>query len=209
MTSSTRSTLPLSAVNELQHDTSPKNIAAARAEIATIVGDGAITDHKDELERHTSTDWSSYPPRPQDEPSFVVFPTSTAQVSEVVKVCHRRRVPVVAFSAGTSLEGHFANLYHGISLDLSRMNKILAVNHSDFDAVVQPGVTYTELNEALAKDNLFFPPDPGPGAMIGGSRQLQEFCLPQGMTLEIKTSVASQIAHPPAPVLNLSVSGHS
>jgi len=143
-------------------------MAAARAEIVAIVGAGGVTHQKDELERHTSSDWSSYPSLPQDQPSFVVYPSSTTQVSEVVKVCHRRRIPVVAFSAGTSLEGHFANLCRGICVDLSRMNKILAVNHSDFDAVVQPGVTYTELNEALAKDNLFFPPDPGPGAMIGG-----------------------------------------
>jgi D-lactate dehydrogenase (cytochrome) len=85
-----------------------------------------------------------------------------------MKICHAQRIPVVAFSGGTSLEGHFANTRHGIAIDFSRMNSIISVHEDDLDVVVQPGVDYEGLNEHLAKDNLFFPPDPGPGAMIGG-----------------------------------------
>ncbi|KAH8657704.1 D-lactate dehydrogenase [Xylariales sp. PMI_506] len=162
------STLPLAQVPAIKHDVSPKNIAAARAEIAAIVGEDNINDKADEIARHTSTEWSSYAERREDEPHFVVFAESTEQVSQIVRVCHRRRIPIVAFSGGTSLEGHFANVCSGISIDLSRMDKILALHKSDLDIVVQPGVTYTALNEALDRDNLFFPPDPGPGAMIGG-----------------------------------------
>jgi D-lactate dehydrogenase (cytochrome) len=141
---------------------------AARQEIADNVGPDAITDRKDELERHTSSSWSTYPVQDQDKPQFVVFPTSTDEVSKMVRICHNRAIPIVAFSAGTSLEGHFANIGCGICVNVSRMNKILTVHTDDLDAVVQPGMTYTELNEALASNGLFFPPDPGPGAIIGG-----------------------------------------
>ncbi|CAK7239332.1 MAG: D-lactate ferricytochrome c oxidoreductase [Sporothrix thermara] len=143
-------------------------MAAARAEIVAIVGDKGVTDHRDELSRHTSSSWSSYAEAVEDNPHFVVYPLSTEDVSAIMRICHRRRVPVVAFGGGTSLEGHFANVCRGISIDLSRMNRILTVHGADFDAVVQPGVGYEQLNEALADRRLFFPPDPGPGATIGG-----------------------------------------
>ncbi|CAK7204518.1 D-lactate ferricytochrome c oxidoreductase [Sporothrix eucalyptigena] len=165
---STRSTLPLNRVVEAKHNTSPENMAAARAEIIQIVGEKAVTDHRDELSRHTSSSWSSYAESADDNPHFVVYPQSTEDVSAIMRICHRRRVPVVAFGGGTSLEGHFANVCRGISIDLSRMDRILTVHGADFDAVVQPGVGYEQLNEALADRRLFFPPDPGPGATIGG-----------------------------------------
>ncbi|CAK7562947.1 MAG: D-lactate ferricytochrome c oxidoreductase [Sporothrix epigloea] len=165
---STRSTLPLDRVVEAEHVTSPENMAAARTEIVAVVGDEAVTDHRDELSRHTSSSWSSFAEAPEDSPQFVVFPQSTEQVSAIMRICHRRRVPIVAFGGGTSLEGHFANVCRGISIDLSRMDRILTVHGADFDAVVQPGVGYEQLNEALADRQLFFPPDPGPGATIGG-----------------------------------------
>ncbi|KIH90488.1 D-lactate dehydrogenase (cytochrome) [Sporothrix brasiliensis 5110] len=165
---STRSTLPLHRVAEVHHDTSPENLAQARAEIAAVVGDAAVTDHRDELARHTSSAWSSYAESVDDNPQFVVYPQSTDDVSAIMRICHRRRVPVVAFGGGTSLEGHFANVCRGISLDLSRMDRIVTVHDADFDAVVQPGVGYEQLNAALADRRLFFPPDPGPGATIGG-----------------------------------------
>ncbi|CAK7215730.1 D-lactate ferricytochrome c oxidoreductase [Sporothrix bragantina] len=165
---STRSTLPLNRVVEAKHDTSPANMAAVRTEIVAIVGEKAVTDHRDELSRHTSSSWSSYAEAADDNPHFVVYPLSTEDVSAIMRICHRRRVPVVAFGGGTSLEGHFANVCRGISIDLSRMDRILTVHGADFDAVVQPGVGYEQLNEALADRRLFFPPDPGPGATIGG-----------------------------------------
>ncbi len=83
-------------------------------------------------------------------------------------MCHKRRIPVVAYSGGTSLEGHFTPTRGGISIDFSRMDKILSLHKDDLDVVVQPAVGWELLNEELGKDNLFFPPDPGPGAMIGG-----------------------------------------
>ena len=85
-----------------------------------------------------------------------------------MKVCHRRRIPVTAYSGGTSLEGHFAATRGGVCIDFSRMDKILKLNKDYLDVIVQPAVGWENLNEELGDHNLFFPPDPGPGAMIGG-----------------------------------------
>lgn len=85
-----------------------------------------------------------------------------------MKVCHQRVIPVTPYSGGTSLEGHFASTRGGVCIDFSRMNQILQLHKRDLDVVVQPAVGWEELNEVIGKDGLFFPPDPGPGAMIGG-----------------------------------------
>jgi D-lactate dehydrogenase (cytochrome) len=165
---STSSTLPIAKVQAPEHDISPANMSAAYKEFVAVIGNENVSTAKDSLESHTSTEWSSYPAIPSQYPQYVLFPASTEEVSKIMKICHTRRIPVVAFSGGTSLEGHFANTRHGIALDFTRMNSIITVHKDDLDAVVQPGVRYDELNEVLEKDNLFFPPDPGPGAMIGG-----------------------------------------
>lgn len=75
---------------------------------------------------------------------------------------------MVGYSGGTSLEGHYTPTRSGICIDFSRMNKVLSLHKDDLDVVVQPGVGWEDLNEMLAEQNLFFPPDPGPGAQIGG-----------------------------------------
>lgn len=99
---------------------------------------------------------------------MVVRPATTEEVSEIMKICHRRRIPVTPYSGGTSLEGHYAPTRGGICVDFIRMDKILRIDNADLDVVVQPAVGWEGLNDLLAEHNLFFPPDPGPGAMIGG-----------------------------------------
>ncbi len=101
-------------------------------------------------------------------PDAVVFPNSTEEVSEIVKVCAEHKVPVIAFGTGTSLEGHVNAPAGGISVDLTQMNKVLKVNASDLDCVVQPGVTREDLNTHLRDQGLFFPIDPGANASLGG-----------------------------------------
>ncbi len=101
-------------------------------------------------------------------PDAVVFPHSTEEVSEIVKVCAEYKVPVIAFGTGTSLEGHVNAPAGGISVDLTQMNKVLQVNASDLDCVVQPGVTREDLNTHLRDQGLFFPIDPGANASLGG-----------------------------------------
>ncbi len=101
-------------------------------------------------------------------PDAVVFPDDTAEVSEIVTVCAHHKVPVIPFGTGTSLEGHVNAPAGGVSVDMSRMNKILAVHPEDLDVVVQPGVTREDLNTYLRDQGLFFPIDPGANASLGG-----------------------------------------
>ncbi|WP_171212839.1 FAD-binding oxidoreductase [Ruegeria sp. HKCCA5426] len=101
-------------------------------------------------------------------PDAVVFPHSTEEVSEIVRLCAEHKVPVIAFGTGTSLEGHVNAPAGGISVDLTQMNKVLKVNASDLDCVVQPGVTREDLNTFLRDQGLFFPIDPGANASLGG-----------------------------------------
>ncbi|KAI6912609.1 FAD-binding domain-containing protein, partial [Hortaea werneckii] len=164
----TASTLPLSQTEPPQHNTSPANLQAAWTDFRAIVGEENISTQEDNLKQHSGSEWSSYPTLPDDKPFAIVMPGSTEEVSEVMKVCHRRRIPVTGYSGGTSLEGHFAATRGGICIDFSRMDKILNLHKEDLDVVVQPAVGWELLNEELAEHNLFFPPDPGPGAMIGG-----------------------------------------
>ena len=105
---------------------------------------------------------------PVTPPDAVAFPLSTAEVSEIVKICAAHSCPVVAYGTGTSLEGHQLAVQGGISLDMNRMNAVLAVHDEDMDVVVQPGVTREQLNDDLRATGLFFPVDPGANASLGG-----------------------------------------
>ncbi len=102
-------------------------------------------------------------------PGAVVWPQSTAEVATIAAAATRHRIPLIAFGAGTSLEGHVNAPFGGISVDFSRMNKVLAVRTSDMDCTVEAGVTLQQLSTELRNTGLFFPVDPGAEhATLGG-----------------------------------------
>jgi D-lactate dehydrogenase (cytochrome) len=98
----------------------------------------------------------------------VVFPETNEEVSKILKLCNKYKVPVVPFGTGTSLEGNVVGNENGITISLEKMNKILNVNVEDFDCRVQACVTKEQLNDYLREDGVFFPIDPGANAAIGG-----------------------------------------
>ena len=101
-------------------------------------------------------------------PAAVVFAESTQDVADAVRLASEHAVPVIPFGVGSSLEGHLLAVQGGISIDVSRMNKVLHVNADDLTVTVQPGVTRKQLNEEIKHTGLFFPIDPGADASIGG-----------------------------------------
>jgi D-lactate dehydrogenase (cytochrome) len=110
-------------------------------------------------------DESPHDPR---QPDAVVWPASTDEVSAVLRACHAHRVPVVPFGAGSSVEGHTLPVHGGISLDLSRMDRILAVDDAALDCRVQAGVRREQLERHLGERGLLFGVDPGADATLGG-----------------------------------------
>ena len=117
------------------------------------------------VREHHGKDESYFPYAP---PDAVVFPESTDEVRDVVAICRRHRVPIIPYGVGTSLEGHVLAVQGGVCVDLSRMNRIIAVHDADLDAVVEAGVTRKQLNEHIKHSGLFFPVDPGADATLGG-----------------------------------------
>ncbi len=101
-------------------------------------------------------------------PSAVVFAESTQDVMDAVRLAAQHDVPVIPYGAGSSLEGHLLAIQGGISIDVSRMNRLLSVDADDLTVTVQPGITRKQLNEAIKDTGLFFPIDPGADASIGG-----------------------------------------
>ncbi|KAF5548519.1 d-lactate dehydrogenase (cytochrome) [Fusarium napiforme] len=164
------STQSLLDTAEVQHDLSVSNIQGACTEFAAILGPENVSTERTDLVTHSGSDYQSYAWTEDSAilSQVILYPETTEQVSEVMKVCFRRRLPVTPYSGGTSIEGQYIPHLQGICVDFGRMNNIVELNKYDLDCVVQPGIGWMDLNEELAVHGLFFPPDPGPGAMIGG-----------------------------------------
>lgn len=101
-------------------------------------------------------------------PEVVVWPKKTEEVSRILQMANERLIPVTPWGAGTSLEGNPLPVYGGIVLDFQQMDKILEVRLESFQVDVQPGVKYQDMNKELSRYGLFFAPDPGANATIGG-----------------------------------------
>lgn len=141
----------------------PSAVASAIEALAARFGNHLITSQAVRDQHAHTTTW--LPPQP---PDAVVLAQNTADIQDVVRICAERRVPVIAFGTGTSLEGQVNAPAGGVCIDLREMNRILAVHSDDLDCVIEPGVTRKALNEHLRDQGLFFPIDPGADASIGG-----------------------------------------
>ncbi|PQZ51548.1 FAD-binding oxidoreductase [Ochrobactrum sp. MYb15] len=140
-----------------------EGIAAAVAILKQRFGERAQTGQAiREQHGHTTT----YVPT--QAPDIVIFAQNTQDVQDVVRTCAEHKVPVIAFGAGSSLEGQVNAPAGGVSIDLTQMNRVLAVHAEDLDCVIEPGITRRELNEYLRDTGLFFPIDPGANATLGG-----------------------------------------
>jgi len=137
--------------------------SAALAELAALLGD-RLSQSPAHLETHAHDEsW-----HPAEAPDAVAFVESTEECAAVVSVCSRHGLPMVPFGAGTAVEGHIQAVQGGLSVDLSRMNRILAVESEDLDVHLQAGVDRVQLNRQLEKHGLTFPIDPGAEATLGG-----------------------------------------
>jgi D-lactate dehydrogenase (cytochrome) len=141
----------------------PANRAELLTDLRALLGDRCTTNTT-ELEHHSHSE-SWHPP---GVPDVVVYPLSTEEVSAVLRASARVGAPIVPFGAGSSLEGHVNAVAGGVSIDLSRMNRVLRLSVEDLDVTVEAGVTHRELNKALANTGVYFWVDPGADATIGG-----------------------------------------
>ena len=145
----------------LQHDRNA--VEAVIAALAAMVGNRLVTSQAVREQHANTVTWLGNQP-----PDAVVFPHTTEEVQQIVRLCAAHRVPIIAFGTGTSLEGQVNAPRGGISLDFRDMNRVLAVHAEDLDCVIEPGVTRKQLNEHLRDQGLFFPIDPGADASLGG-----------------------------------------
>ena len=143
----------------LQRETPQALIDALKARFAERCSTALVV-----REQH-GRDESSFAAPP---PAAVVFAESTQDVADAVKLASQFNVPVIPFGVGTSLEGHLLAVQGGISIDVSHMKQVLAINAEDLTVTVQPGVARKQLNEAIKSTGLFFPIDPGADATLGG-----------------------------------------
>jgi D-lactate dehydrogenase (cytochrome) len=154
----------MGAAAKTMTERNPEGVATAIAVLRQRFGDRLQTGEEIRRQHANTITWI-----PNQPPDAVVWVENKEEVSEIVRVAATHRVPIVPFGAGTSLEGHINAPRGGLSVDFSRMNRILAVNDRDLDCVVEPGVSRKQLNDHLRDMGLFFPVDPGAEeATIGG-----------------------------------------
>lgn len=132
--------------------------------LAQLVGDENISTQQSDLDLHAQ-DQSAHEAH---APEVILWVENVEHVSRVLAYANEKRIPITAWGAGTSLEGNPIAFYGGILVSFERMNKIIAIHADDFQVTVQPGLGYKDLNIQLGRHGLFFAPDPGANASIGG-----------------------------------------
>jgi D-lactate dehydrogenase (cytochrome) len=155
--------MPQAEVPVSRDPSASRAVAAALEALAARFGNRLVTSQAVREQHGNTTTWIANEP-----PDAVVFPQTTGDVQEIVRICAAHRVPVIPFGTGTSLEGHINAPLGGVSIDFRDMNRVLVVHAEDLDCVVEPGITRKALNEHLRHQGLFFPIDPGADASLGG-----------------------------------------
>ena len=147
-----------------EHKTrNPAAIQKAIGELAAAFGNRLVTSRAVREQHGNTLTWI-----PNEPPDAVVYPQSTEDVQQIVRICAAHGVPIIPFGVGTSLEGHVNAPLGGVSIDFRDMNKVLAVHAEDLDCVIEPGITRKALNEHLRDRGVFFSIDPGADASLGG-----------------------------------------
>ena len=152
-------------MNDILSAIRPDGVAIERVNRLLVDRFGArvVTNETIRMQHANTLTWV-----PTQAPDIVVYPETTEEVAEIVKICAAHRIPMVPFGTGTSFEGHTNAPFGGVSIDMNRMSAVLAVHAEDLDCVVQPGVTRKQVNEFIRDTGLFFPIDPGADASLGG-----------------------------------------
>lgn len=171
----TSSTIPLSKLSSPKY-ANDEQFKQGLDKILQVVGIENSNYNEDVIKSHSDTFFATHhPPKPDEQkPHIIIYPQSTQQVSEILKIANHYLIPVVANSGLTSLEGQNWHTRgpNSISLSFAHLNKIIKVNPQDLDCQVQAGVGWQELNEFLQESestkHLIFGPDPGMGATIAG-----------------------------------------
>jgi glycolate oxidase len=153
------------------------------SQLQKIAGKGAVLTSKEDLNAYSydgTTTWAHMP-------DVVVLPTTAEQVSQILKLANEKRIPVTPRGAGTNVSGGSIPIKGGIVLCTTRMNKILDINKTNLTATVEPGVVLQDFNMALAKQGLFYPPDPQSfmGCTMGGTVAENAggpYCVKYGVT---------------------------
>lgn len=150
------------------HYATRQEMVQAAHEIAEALGGGpdCVSFDEDALDHHGHSDWSTS--NTPVRAVAIAYPRSTADVVAIARICSARRVPMVPFGAGSSVEGNFSQPHSGVCVDFAHMDRVVAFHPDDMDVVVQPGVNWMDLNKQIEASGLFFPMDPSPTAQFGG-----------------------------------------
>ncbi len=127
-----------------------------KKELLAIVGDGRFRDQQEDLLSYSYDAFTV-----ESVPDLVLLPVSATEISEILKIASKYRIPVTPRGAGSSICGAPVPVKGGIVLSMTMMNRILETNTPDRYCIVQPGVINGDLQTELAKTGFFYPPDPG------------------------------------------------